>query len=129
MYVIIILTYYFMTLSVLIIFIFIYLKLKKRELSKVIGASGIEGDKTDDWQVLDCHSFLVHMMLPETRKHLDLESHWSAETRPCLAFSKSDKELSQRMDELLDKYPVPGEYAESLRGTNNISYQGEVKVL
>ena len=75
------------------------------------------------------NSFLVHMMLPETRKHLDLESHWAAEERPCLSFSKNEKELSQKMDELLDKYPVPGEYAESLRSTSSMSYRGEVKVL
>lgn len=40
-------------------------QMKKRELFEVLGVKlGIEGTKTDDWQLLDCHGFFIHMMLP-----------------------------------------------------------------
>ena len=41
-------------------------KLKSRELFEVMGSKGAEGDKNDDWLLIDCHTFLVHLMLPGT---------------------------------------------------------------
>ena len=104
-------------------------QLKKRELHRVIGASGIEGDKTDDWQVVDCHNFLVHMMLPETRKNLDLEGHWSMDERPSLPYAKDERDLSKKMDDLLDKYPCPEEYAISMQDSKRGNSEGEIKIL
>jgi ribosomal silencing factor RsfS len=37
--------------------------LKDRKLFKVLGSKGIEGDKDDDWQLVNCGYFLVHIML------------------------------------------------------------------
>eukprot|EP01039_Chlorochromonas_danica_P009576 gene9576-10583_t len=94
--------------------------LKKRELHQVIGSTGIEGSKTDDWQIVDCHSFLLHMMLPDTRKHLDLESHWSMKERPYLPSTDNALEYDKQFNKLLDQYPVPDEYMEkALSGDDN----------
>lgn len=32
----------------------------------MLGATGAEGDKDDDWLLVDCGTFLVHVMLPGT---------------------------------------------------------------
>lgn len=40
------------------------IKLKQRELFQVLGTQGVEGSRHDDWQLVDCHTFLVHLMLP-----------------------------------------------------------------
>lgn len=37
-------------------------QLKDRRLN-VGGARGVEGDKNDDWQTIDCYNCLVHLML------------------------------------------------------------------
>jgi len=34
---------------------------KARRLKKIMG---IEGEKDDDWQAVDCHTFLVNVMSP-----------------------------------------------------------------
>ena len=39
-------------------------QLKKRELNEVMGSQGAEGDKNDDWLLIDCHNIFVHLMLP-----------------------------------------------------------------
>lgn len=50
--------------------------LKARKLKQALGITGAEGDKDDDWLLVDCHNCVVHLMLPETRAELDLERHW-----------------------------------------------------
>ena len=50
--------------------------LKARKLKQALGITGAEGDKDDDWLLVDCHNCVVHLMLPETRAELDLEGHW-----------------------------------------------------
>lgn len=40
------------------------LQLKDRNLHKALGSKGVEGEAEDDWQVVDCHGFLVHVLLP-----------------------------------------------------------------
>ena len=32
-----------------------------------MGSTGVEGDRDDDWQLVDCHEFLVQLMLPGKR--------------------------------------------------------------
>lgn len=38
--------------------------MKERNLRKAIGFNGIEGEKDDDWQLVNCGDFIVHIMLP-----------------------------------------------------------------
>lgn len=40
--------------------------MKEREIFELYKLQGIEGDRNDDWQLIDCHEFLVHLMLPGT---------------------------------------------------------------
>jgi len=37
---------------------------------------GIEGEQSGDWMLLDLGDILVHIMLPATRAHYDLEGLW-----------------------------------------------------
>lgn len=37
---------------------------------------GIEGEQSGDWMLLDLGDILVHIMLPTTRAHYDLEGLW-----------------------------------------------------
>lgn len=37
---------------------------------------GIEGEQSGDWMLLDLGDILVHIMLPTTRAHYDLEDLW-----------------------------------------------------
>lgn len=37
---------------------------------------GIEGEQSGDWMLLDLGDILVHIMLPATRAHYDLEDLW-----------------------------------------------------
>ena len=59
------------------------LELQTRKLYEAPGFMGYEGDsrKYDDWLLVDCYNIVVHLMLPETRDTIDLEGHWSAESR------------------------------------------------
>lgn len=51
-------------------------QLKSRSL-QVPGATGAEGERDDDWLLIDCGTLVVHLMLPATRLGLDLEGHWA----------------------------------------------------
>ena len=50
--------------------------LKARGLTQAMGATGAEGERDDDWLLVDCYNCVVHLMLPATRAELDLERHW-----------------------------------------------------
>jgi len=84
--------------------------LKDRKLFRVLGSKGVEGGRDDDWQLVNCQSFLVHVMLPDTRRHVDLESHWTMKERPCVPYSKSEAEYEENFSRLLDQYPCPDDY-------------------
>ena len=52
-----------------------------------------------------------------TRKAIDLESHWgSNEEKPVAVFSLNEKKYESSFEELLDKYPVPDDYADMVLG-------------
>jgi hypothetical protein len=42
----------------------------------------------------------------ETRKVIDLESHWSMEERPYVPYSKNEEEYERHFRKLLDQYPA-----------------------
>jgi len=88
----------------------IVMALKDRGIHHALGSKGVEGDNEDDWQCVDCHKFLVHLMLPETRKHLDLETHWSMDVRPTVPFSHDPVEYERNFAEMLELYPCPNDY-------------------
>ena len=50
--------------------------LKARGLKQALGISGAEGEREDDWVLVDCYNCVVHLMLPGTRAELGLEDHW-----------------------------------------------------
>ncbi len=104
-------------------------QLKDRQLHHALGSKGVEGETDDDWQCVDCHRFLVHLLLPgeqkpsfcgvhlkffcllaEARKHLDLESHWTAEERPAVEFNHDPAVYEQNFVRMLERFPCPEDY-------------------
>lgn len=93
--------------------IYIYLRhvqLKARKLRSVPGAHGAEGEKDDDWVAVDCGNLAVHLMLPQTRKAVDLESHWSNANKPNVTYSPDESTYEKNFEELLEKHPIPEGY-------------------
>ena len=84
--------------------------MKSRNIKQPKETEGIEGAKNDDWQLVDCNSFLVHLMLPATRKAIALEAHWSQEEMPTLPYCLNDTAYEAEFERLLDKYPCPEDY-------------------
>jgi ribosome silencing factor RsfS/YbeB/iojap len=85
--------------------------LKQRELTQAPGITGAEGDRDDDWQVVDCYNSAVHFMLPATRQALDLETHWAHDNvRPCINFNKNEAQYERDFSDLLDEHPIPFGY-------------------
>ena len=86
--------------------------LKSRNIRQAIGYKGAEGEKDDDWLLIDCHNLVVHLMLPATRKAIDLEAHWltDANARPHITFSHNEDAYEKSFESLLEKYPVPEDY-------------------
>mmetsp|Transcript_5444 Transcript_5444/g.5599 ORF Transcript_5444/g.5599 Transcript_5444/m.5599 type:complete len:254 (-) Transcript_5444:2-763(-) len=85
--------------------------LKDRKLKEAPGISGEEGEVNDDWLLVDCFNSVVHYMLPEKRKMLNLEDHWLAKTRPSFNLSLNEKLNDAAMDDLLVQYPLPDNFA------------------
>jgi ribosome-associated protein len=86
--------------------------LKSRNLRQALGYKGAEGEKDDDWLLIDCHNVVVHLMLPGTRKAIDLEAHWSTDqnARPSVTFSHNEDAYEKSFESLLEQYPVPDNY-------------------
>ena len=82
------------------------LKVRKLALKGVMGAKlGAEGDG-GDWKVVDCHNYVVHIMLAETRRHLNLEALWSGKDKLLTVMSHDEDEV----DDYVAKNPVPGKF-------------------
>lgn len=119
--------------------------MKDRNLMKQLGKIVVEGEKDDDWQAVNCQSYIVHIMLPrkchnfysyhkftiltiqtihltETRKMVDLEAHWSMPERPCAVDSPNEMIYEDQFSKLLDRHPVPHDYIknEDVIGTEKI---------
>lgn len=81
--------------------------LKLRKLKEAPGITGIEGSQEDDWQLIDCYNCVVHLMLPDKRKLLALEEHWSGGQRPYLHQTGDHKLDDLQFEHLLDNNPIP----------------------
>lgn len=90
--------------------------LKSRNLRIAPGYTGAEGEKDDDWLVVDTYNCAVHLMLPTTRKCLDLEKHWApGNQRPFITYTQNESRMEKEFETLLEQYPVPDEYNELLQ--------------
>ena len=85
-------------------------QLKKRELAKynvngaMFGSEGSE-DNEDDWRIVDCSNYIVHIQLAETRKRLNLEDLWSGKD-PLTRLNIQDEDA---VDRYIYENPVPPE--------------------
>lgn len=43
---------------------YVFVQMKARNWKQASGTAGIEGEKNDEWQLVDCNNFLVHLLLP-----------------------------------------------------------------
>lgn len=93
--------------------------LKSRNLKKAPGFSGSEGDKDDDWIVVDCFNLVVHFMLPERRNELKLEQYWS-KAKPSVNYNPLREKASEEMfEKLLDE--IDKEMGDNSSGSSNNS--------
>ena len=68
---------------------------------------GAEAEGTsDDWNVIDCQNYVVHILLEETRQHLNLEALWSGEDE-LLKLRLNDEDT---VDDYVAKNPVPDKF-------------------
>lgn len=63
------------------------------------------------------------------RRHLDLESHWTADEQPRISLNLSDDAFDAKMEELLEKYPVPAGYLEDDKKPTFQGFDQQVKSL
>ena len=96
--------------------------LKKRNLTQAPSISGYEGQNDDDWVLVDCYDTVVHLLLPTTRQAIKLEQHWSMKERPFLVESAKEDLEDERMERLIDQYPVEVELL------SKIENEGGVKI-
>ena len=52
----------------------------------------------------------MYIEFADTRKAIDLESHWCAETRPVAVYSRNEREYEENFNRLLELYPIPDGY-------------------
>jgi ribosomal silencing factor RsfS len=78
------------------------LKIRKLASKGVVGAAlGAEGGH--DWRVVDCRNYIVHLMLEQTRQHVNLEALWTGEDE-LLSINYNDEDA---VDEYVANNPVP----------------------
>jgi len=87
--------------------------LKARGLKQATGSTGAEGEKDDDWLLVDCYNCVVHFMLVKTRTSLELEKHWSMDERPSMparAGRVGLRDYEDAYEILLEQHPIPDDY-------------------
>lgn len=95
--------------------------LKNRKLNRAPGIGGSEGEKDDDWIVVDCYNLVVHFMLPERRKELKLEEYWS-KAKPELNYNPlKEKESEMLFERLLDKIDKEMDTGDDAKNGSNSS--------
>jgi ribosomal silencing factor RsfS len=83
-------------------------QLKVRKL----GDHGVEGAyhgaarKGTDWEVIHCYNYIVHIMLEQTRRDLNLEALWNGQD-PLFTLKLNDEAT---VDEYVANHPVPDTY-------------------
>uniref|UniRef100_G3MQZ1 Mitochondrial assembly of ribosomal large subunit protein 1 n=2 Tax=Amblyomma TaxID=6942 RepID=G3MQZ1_AMBMU len=81
-------------------------KLYKRKKDSTDPTLFIEGDETPDWKVLDMGNVVLHVFLPEARRHYDVETLWTVgSTYDDLTHTKDDPvyNLLQQQIQLLQE--------------------------
>ena len=93
--------------------------LKKRRLTAV-GREGFEGERDDDWLLVDCDNIILHVMTAEARRSLGLERHWSrtvAKDGLREMTSVNDQNFETVMDQWVSANPVPDGYDPHVGGS------------
>lgn len=81
--------------------------MKDRGLHKRFRVPPVEGERDDDWQLVDCFTFAVHLMTPEARKAYDLEAHWELKVKPTIVYTGNDADMERQYERLCALYPPP----------------------
>lgn len=82
------------------------------------GADG-NGGNNETWLAVDCENFIVHIMLEDTRRYLNIEPLWSGED----GFFELDTSDEKAVDDYVAQNPIPEGYGsvDTLDVTNTIS--------
>ena len=86
--------------------------LRRRDLQEcdVVGAQlGVEGNETsdnNDWLVVDCRNYVVHLQTPGMRSAVNLQALWTGDD-PLYKLDSYDEDA---VDEYVAKHPTPLEY-------------------
>ena len=60
----------------------------------------------------------MFIIILETRKLIDLESHWNKKERPAAQYSANKEIYEQNFIKLLEEYPCPDEYLNNSLDSN-----------
>lgn len=71
----------------------------------------------DDWHVVDCGNFIVHILGPPTRRALQLERLWSGKD-PLWRLDLADEDA---VEDYCARHPVPAEYGQAMNVTQQPS--------
>ena len=98
-----------------------------QDVGCVAAAEGIEGDvrnPDEDWMVVDCMNYVVHVQLARTRKALNLEGLWTGRD----GIFRVDLDNEDEVDDYVAANPVPEWYTS---GTSPVAvdWDREVKKL
>eukprot|EP00546_Thalassionema_frauenfeldii_P012626 CAMPEP_0178910178 /NCGR_PEP_ID=MMETSP0786-20121207/8949_1 /TAXON_ID=186022 /ORGANISM="Thalassionema frauenfeldii, Strain CCMP 1798" /LENGTH=269 /DNA_ID=CAMNT_0020582393 /DNA_START=41 /DNA_END=847 /DNA_ORIENTATION=- len=82
------------------------------------GADG-NGGNNETWLAVDCDNFIVHIMLEDTRRHLNIEPLWSGAD----GFFELNASDENAVDDYVARNPIPEDYGsvDTLDVTDTIS--------
>ena len=87
------------------------LRLRTLEERHVVGAQlGFEGDAAQQWLVVDCRNYVVHIQDEVTRRAVDLESLWSGQD----GLHRVNVLDENAIDDYVASHPVPREYSSGI---------------